>query len=163
MKKKEYKAATVLHEYKSKHNTTVTNLDQLGGQDDDRCGAVANLLVLQVRELDENLGPRRCEASAEGQSEIRVSPRKLFTNAHLQQSHRQHNCTLRGKLWCTNPAGRVLDIELSENRGAVVGDDHLAGVVDEHLIEADRTERRLDNVGHCGYGQHCAWRSEVGN
>jgi hypothetical protein len=78
----------------------VRALQQLGGEDDDRGGAVAHLLVLHLRELHEDA--RR----------------------------------------------RVLDLELVENRRAVVRDRHLAQVVDEHLVETDRAERRLDHVGH---------------
>ena len=78
----------------------VRALQQLGGEDDDRGGAVAHLLVLHLRELHEDA--RR----------------------------------------------RVLDLELVEDRRAVVRDRHLAQVVDEHLVETDRAERRLDDVRH---------------
>jgi len=42
----------------------------------------------------------------------------------------------------------VLHLELREDGRAVVGDGDLAKVIDEHLVEPDRAERRLDHVGH---------------
>ena len=50
--------------------------------------------------------------------------------------------------------GRVLDLELREDGRAVVGDRHLAEVVDEHLVEANRAQRRLDDVGDGERGGH---------
>jgi hypothetical protein len=46
----------------------------------------------------------------------------------------------------------VRDVEQREDSGAVVGDGHVADVVDEHLVETDGAERRLENVGD---GQAC--------
>ncbi|KAI3475615.1 hypothetical protein L1887_62957 [Cichorium endivia] len=80
--------------------------EELGGDDDDRGGAVADLLVLLLCELDEDA------------------------------------------------ACGLVDLEEREDGGAVVGDGDVANVVDEHLVEADGAERRLDDVGDGLGGKH---------
>lgn len=46
-------------------------------------------------------------------------------------------------------------LEHLEDGGAVVGDDHVSDVIDEHLVEADGTERRLDDVRDRHSRRHC--------
>ena len=43
--------------------------------------------------------------------------------------------------------GRVRHLKLLENGGAIVRDRHIADVINEHLVEALRTERGLHDVG----------------
>mmetsp|Transcript_7514 Transcript_7514/g.21450 ORF Transcript_7514/g.21450 Transcript_7514/m.21450 type:complete len:226 (+) Transcript_7514:1107-1784(+) len=76
----------------------VRTLQQLGCDDDDGRRAIADLAVLEVGQLDQNL--RR----------------------------------------------RMLDLELFEDRSAVVGNGHVADVVHEHLVQALRPKRGLQDV-----------------
>jgi hypothetical protein len=43
---------------------------------------------------------------------------------------------------------RVLDLELTDHRGGVVGDEELVEVVDDHLVHPVGAKRRLDHVGN---------------
>jgi len=43
----------------------------------------------------------------------------------------------------------------NESKPTVVGDRHVANVVNEHLVKTHRTEGRLDNVGNGRGGHHC--------
>ena len=52
--------------------------------------------------------------------------------------------------------GGMLHLELAEDGGAVVGDEDVADVVDEHLVEADGSQGRLDDVGHGEGGRYVA-------
>lgn len=45
-------------------------------------------------------------------------------------------------------ANLVLNVHLLEDRGAVVGDGHVAVRADEHLVHAAGTQRGAQNVGH---------------
>ena len=51
-----------------------------------------------------------------------------------------------------NFSGRVLNLELLEDGGAIIGDGHVADVVDEHLVEALRSERGLHDVSQTSDG-----------
>jgi hypothetical protein len=48
----------------------------------------------------------------------------------------------------------VLDVEQREDGRAVVGHRHVADVVDHHLVETRRPERRLDDIGDCLRREH---------
>src|SRR6058998_1855841 len=75
-------------------------LEQLPGQDDGRRGAVAGLLVLGLRDLDE----------------------------HLRRG--------------------VFDVDLLENRDAIVRDDDVPEAVHEHLVHSAGAQRRADRIGN---------------
>ena len=51
-----------------------------------------------------------------------------------------------------NFCGRMCHLELLENSGAIVSDGHVTDVIDEHLIEALRTERGLHDIGESSDG-----------
>ena len=86
----------------------VAAAEQLGRHDDDRGGAVPDLVVLELGQIDQDAG------------------------------------------------GRMLHLELAQDGGAVVGDEDVADVVDEHLVEADGSQGGLDDVGHGEGGRHVA-------
>mmetsp|Transcript_61312 Transcript_61312/g.161124 ORF Transcript_61312/g.161124 Transcript_61312/m.161124 type:complete len:491 (-) Transcript_61312:36-1508(-) len=90
----------------------VRALQQLRRDDHHRGGAVADLRVLQVCQLHQNLG------------------------------------------------GGVLHLELLQDGGAVVGDRDVADVVHEHLVQALRTQRRLQDIGESHDGRHIL-RSDI--
>src|SRR6058998_1441732 len=76
-------------------------LEQLPGQDDGRRGAVAGLLVLGLRDLDE----------------------------HLRRG--------------------VFDVDLLENRDAIVRDDDVPEAVHEHLVHSAGAQGRADRIRNC--------------
>jgi hypothetical protein len=57
---------------------------------------------------------------------------------------------------------RVLHVELLQNRCAIVRDRHVAELVNEHLVEANRAERRLDDVRQRQARRNCAREREEG-
>ena len=56
---------------------------------------------------------------------------------------------LKIRQYLTHPylGGRVFDFQKFEDGGSVVGDGDITDVVDQHLVETDGSERRLDDVG----------------
>ena len=52
--------------------------------------------------------------------------------------------------------GGVLNLKLGEDGGAIVRDEDVANVVDEHLVKADGAEGGLDDVGHSQGGSDVA-------
>jgi len=80
-------------------NQVFRPLEQLPGQDDGRRRAVAGLLVLGLRDLDE----------------------------HLRR--------------------RMFDVNLLQDRHAVVRDDDVSEAVHEHLVHAARSQSRADRIG----------------
>jgi hypothetical protein len=65
--------------------------------------------------------------------------------------------------------GRMLHVEQTQNSCTVICDCHIlsitveksvkksahSNIVDQHFVETNRTQRRLDNVGDGGGGVHC--------
>jgi hypothetical protein len=76
----------------------VGTLEQLSGEDDNRGSAIANLSVLDLGELNEDLG------------------------------------------------SGVLNFELLENGGTIIGNGNITDVIDEHLVETLRAERALNDI-----------------
>ncbi len=51
-------------------------------------------------------------------------------------------------------SGRVFYFELGQDCGSIVGDCDVADVIDEHFVETDGAQGRLDNVGDCDCCRH---------
>jgi hypothetical protein len=157
----------------------VCALQQLGRQDHDGRRAVADLGVLQLRQLHQDL-QRGAGPLSDGGFD-RAAPRRWWRAAA------PGGVNLQPKRIGAHPGRRVLHLQQLEDGGTVVCDGHIAQLVHQHLrgatgmrdraaravgcepwerrrrahlVQADGPQRCLDDVGHGG-DRHDVLRPDV--
>ena len=98
------------------------------------------LSVVEVEELSRAFDSiSRAPSLAGGVASERGNPRGEAAGGQCVQLG-----SVGGTLPTTHLGRRVLDLEHLEDGGAIVRDGHVSDGIDEHLVEADRSEARLD-------------------
>jgi len=123
----------------------IGTLQKLGGNYDHRCRAVADLLVLQLRQLHQDL-LQTCYVL----SEHTTVPSAM----RLVECKTERQASAGATLMNADLGRRLLDLEQPEDGGAIVCDRDIADIIHKHLVQALRPQGCFDNICNGCDGRH---------